>query len=426
MKKSLILTAFLISVFSFFQLQTFALYNGENYKLNGDLRIREVFFKNIIDLDDNNDDKYNFFRIRLRLYGEYKPSENLKFYTRITGEPRYYIDPDFDDDTKNEEFIFDNLYVQYTAGDDIKYITTIGRQDFDLGSRIFIFDGTPLDGSRTRYVDALKEVINFDNYSITLFASRVKRDDPLPKINDKDMILIEGNQNTYGIFANGKIYNGLSAEAYYYYHKIDDFDLKTHTIGSRIIKNFTEEIKASLEFACQFGDYEDKDVSDAYVSELTLKYTPKGLSWKPEAGFSFTYISGDDPDTEDYEGIDLIYGRWPRLSELYIYTCIRENRVSLTDNLQKYTLSMQLKPKSNITFFTSASYLRANENADPNNSFLGKGKERGLLFKAKTLFKITKSLSGHLWYEYLKPKNYYSSENRDNAYFFRYELMYKF
>ena len=401
MKKFSFVLIFFASIF--LTKTVFGLCKGNNYSINGDIRLRQVIFDNIIDLNDDTDDKYNFFRFKIRLYGDYCPTENLKFYAKITGEPRYYNDPDFDDNTKNEEFIIDNLYLQYKTGSDTIYTTTIGRQNIALGSKMFIFDGTPLDGSRTIYMDAIKEKIKYNDINFTIFASRVKRDDPFPKINDKDLILIEGDQYVYGLFVNGILSDSLKGEAYYYYHKIDDFDLKTNTIGSRIIKNFTNELKASLELALQFGDYGDQDVEDAYAAEITMTYSPKNILWKPELGISFTSYSGDDPNSSDYEGLDLIYGRWPRLSELYIYTYIKEKRISLMENLQKYTMSLKIKPRKNITFFTSASYL-----------------------KAKTLFNITKNLSGHIWYEYLSPKNYYAENNRDNAYFFRYELMYKF
>ncbi len=94
---------------SFLTAPAFALFESGIWKAGGDFRLRQVFFDNIIDADNDKDDKNNFFRFRLRAFAELKPSETFRLYARITGEPRYYLDPDMDDEFNRDEFVADNL-----------------------------------------------------------------------------------------------------------------------------------------------------------------------------------------------------------------------------------------------------------------------------------------------------------------------------
>jgi len=87
-----------------------------------------------------------------------------------------------DDEFNRDEFVFDNLFIEFKTGNNVKSTTRIGRQDIVQGSRLLILDGTPLDGSRTIYVDAIRQMWKFDNLGIDAFLSKVDSDDEMIKI----------------------------------------------------------------------------------------------------------------------------------------------------------------------------------------------------------------------------------------------------
>ncbi|MBN1522026.1 MAG: alginate export family protein, partial [Candidatus Aureabacteria bacterium] len=383
-------------------------------------------FDNIIDCNDDGEDQYNFFRFRLRAFGEFAPTPEFRLYARITGEPRYYIDPDMDDEFNRDEFVFDNLYVEFKGGTDVLSTTRIGRQDIIQGSKLLILDGTPLDGSRTIYVDAIRQMFKLENMNIDLFLSQVKSEDPLPKINDQDMLLTEEDEQVHGILIDGKVAEDVKLEGYYYFHKTDDTEKKSNTLGGRIISQMTEEVSLSGELAYQFGEVGDIDIHNAMAGEVVLTYKPMDMQMTPEFKFSYTYLPGEDPTTEDTEAWDSLYGRWPRFSELYIYTYIQETRVALVNNIQRYTVSCGFVPMENLSAFAAINYLRANENPLQGQRIFGDGEERGWLYVLKAIYKFNDALTGHLWLEYLNPGDYYAEANQDSGYFFRYELMYTF
>ena len=413
---------------SFQATPAFALLESGICKVGGDFRLWQVLFDNIIDADNDKDDKCNFFRFRLRVFAELKPSETFRLYARITGEPRYYLAPDMDDEFNRDEFVADNLYAEFRTEGDFLSTTRIGRQDIIQGSRLLILDGTPLDGSRTCYTDAVRQMFKFGDLNLDLFLSRVKRNDPIGRINNQDMPLTDENENVHGIMASGKITDDIALDGYYYYHKTDPdgTDRKTSTIGGRIQGNLAKEVSYSGELACQFGRLADADVNTGPAGEAVLKYKPADTRYGPEFRFSYTYLPGENPSTTDSEAWDAVYGRWPRFSELYIYTCIQETGVALVNNIQAYKLSGECAPAENLTLSGGIIYMRANENPLKNTRIFGGGKERGWLYVIKAAYEFTPSLSGQVLYEYLAPGDYYAAGSRDNGYFFRYMLTYKF
>ena len=95
-------------------------------------------------------------------------------------------------------------------------------------------------------------------------------------------------------------------------------------------------------------------------------------------------------------------------------------------NIQIYTLQGSCVPQEKWSLTGSLNYLRASKNPLAGSSIFGTGQDRGWLYIAKTVYKFTPHLTGHIIAEILDPGNYYSPENRNTGYFSRWELMYKF
>ena len=150
------------------------------FKYGGDIRIRETVFDNIPIIADppgvTRGGENNFFRFRTRLWGEVAPVENLSLRVRAVNEFRLWHKPDEPSSLQRsnydfpDEVVFDNLYldVKNLLGD--KLDLRIGRQDMIYGTGKVILEGTPKDGSRTIYMNAIKATWKgFDQATLDMF-----------------------------------------------------------------------------------------------------------------------------------------------------------------------------------------------------------------------------------------------------------------
>ena len=159
-------------------------------------------------------------------------------------------------------------------------------------------------------------------------------------------------------------------------------------------------------------------------SRLVYKFND---DWKHRLRISYEYLSGDDPDSATNEGFDPLWGRWPQFSELYVYTDAAETRIAETTNLHRLGFSWQADPTKQLQLELDYHILFADQNTYRDRAgFSSGGALRGNLFAAIMRYKFNRHMSGHLWGEYFIPGNYYSESRRDNAVFFRAELVFTF
>jgi hypothetical protein len=80
---------------------------------------------------------------------------------------------------------------------------------------------------------------------------------------------------------------------------------------------------------------------EAYGALATLEYLFKD----PHANVThvtYEYASGDDPDTNDNEQFDLLWGEWPRWSEMLIYTASFETTPAEMTNLHRVNVGHKI------------------------------------------------------------------------------------
>lgn len=167
--------------------------------LGASFRLRQEVWDNVVSLGvaQNVQPDRNFFRLRIQVWDDIRFNENFGAYVRLTTEPKYYTGPfkltldnginrqRFDQD----EIVIDNLYLDIKKPAGLPVNFRIGRQDF-LGRDIYgegflILDGTPGDGSRTFYFNAIKSTILIaDGHSVDLvYVSNPKTDQYLPSLH---------------------------------------------------------------------------------------------------------------------------------------------------------------------------------------------------------------------------------------------------
>ena len=110
----------------------------------------------------------NYLRIRPRVWGQVK-NEDFKLYLRVADEFREYFQPRESRNARPpDEVLVDSLYLDLYNLADGWLDLRIGRQDFFgpdgpiYGAGRVICDGTPFDGSRTIFMDAIKATVKFD------------------------------------------------------------------------------------------------------------------------------------------------------------------------------------------------------------------------------------------------------------------------
>jgi hypothetical protein len=131
--------------------------------------------------------------------------------------------------------------------------------------------------------------------------------------------------------------------------------------------------------------------------------------------FAYEFLSGDDPDTQDDEMFDVLWGRWPRWSELYnIYSYVPETRVGQTANVQRFGPGWSLTPLKNLDVILNYNALFAQQEVPTRatipTAFTQNGNFRGHYLQSVVKYKFSKHMSGHLWAEFVFPGDYYVSD----------------
>jgi len=454
MKKA---TAVLIVCFLFLLTMSIPLLAEPGFKWGFRERLRHTYMNNNMDFNPDRDDEQGFFRVRTNLWGQYDFNEHFSARAMLTNEFRYYTivrQSDQDADKKNtlDEIVFDNLYLRYTTGGENPVTVILGRQNLIYGEGFILLEGNPWDGSRTIFHDALKISIKRGDITADVLAiSNPRRDARLPKVNfsssgesylglpknsDGEQFLNDGHEEALGLYIQRKPSGGPQLEGYYFYkteqpeYVLPAFagitedqmsKLVTHTIGGRLSLPLADRLDLTTEWAYQTGAQADNKVG-AYGGYANIGYVlvPERKG-KLTAGVNV--LSGDDPETADVEGWNPIFSRWPKWSELYIYSQTIENigggrKVAYWTNTLAPNVKfvMDISNKVNMTLWFH--HLQAMQASGP-----GDGKARGNEFQLWLKVGISKHFTGHFLYDYFIPGDFYP-DPLANASFIRFELMY--
>jgi len=303
-------------------------------------RARFIDFDNIIDYTDSLDDDNQFFRFRTRLWGSYRYG-TLEFKLQLTNEFRRYNHPDRDDS-------FDEAFVDlcYLKVDDLfgsGWSMTAGRQNIIRGETFLFFDSSPLDGSRSIYFNALLFQRAFGNSRLEFMGiSNPYKDKYFPVIGDKDKILIEHDEEALAAIFSHTLPSKSTLDATYIYKReLSPYDIgesgftpdrSMHIAGLRAVIPAGASDTFAVEIAGALGEEDpDRDI-ESWAGLAWWKHTFNG-PMKPHLKFSVAGFSGDDPYTDADEGWSPPFARWPKYSELYIYSLIPERGIANWSNL---------------------------------------------------------------------------------------------
>jgi hypothetical protein len=128
---------------------------------------------------------------------------------------------------------------------------------------------------------------------------------------------------------------------------------------------------------------------------------------------------------------DLLWGRWPRFSEAYIYSYVPENsgKIAQVNNIQRLGVEWTLNPIKNMTFQAAYNAWFAPEEVPTRAGaslarFSQTGDFRGHYIQTILKHTFSKHFNAHLWGEFIWEGDYYA--NRDLLTFLRAEVFFTF
>jgi len=422
-----------------------------------DLRVRNEYFDNAISLSETSvRHEQDVLRMRGRLWTTFSATTNLVLNARLAAEPREWFKPAFagaylgQTGTEWRYGLIDSLNVKWSEAFGQPLTLSIGRQELQLGDYYdwwLVLDGTPGDGSWSTFLDSARATYNVEAISTRLdliyINQHARVDEGLPALNAHQDSYNNMEQNEQGVvvYASNKSLKNVQADGYFIY-KHDDQEFANgdnadiYTFGGKVTGSPAEHWQYSVEGAYQTGSKEDRilgtfDERDiaAYGGKAKIAYLFKD-SWKNQLSLGGEYLSGDDPKTDKDEMFDILWGRWPRWSELYIYSYINETgrRVAQLNNIGRFGPTWTCNPAKGMTVSLTYNALFAPESTPTRAAapalFSNSGNFRGHYLQAILKHQFSKHLNGHLWGEWVWEGDYYSRQ--DTMTFLRAEMMYSF
>lgn len=452
--------------------------------MGADFRFRVVTARNISTLEDSpidpapaaaggrNSNKHFFNRYRFRWWTKVSPEgmEGVDFNIRFVWEFRNWDEPvSKHQSAELDEIIIDRFNIAVKDIFGTGWDAVFGRQDIIFGTGWLVLDGTPLDGSRTIFFDAIRLTYNWEErdtkIDLVYISNRSNAADRLKPINDQRNNLTQQDEDGFILYITNNSLENTQLEGYFIYkndqredHRSENFPdalpgttfpfwsrkAEIFTIGGAIQHKFNDNWHLRTEGAFQMG-HKDGTFTNSPVP-ATWGDSKQVRAWgaRNELAYHFLdekenclhltyeFLSGDDPDSERNEQFDPLWGEWPQWSDLYVYTYSRESMIGETTNLHRLNFGHSFKPHEKLEMKTDYHLLWADENTLATRAlgdgfgWTENGKFRGQLFTWLLKYTLTKQIKGHLLAEYFVPGNYYERGTRDHAYFLRFNIEYTF
>lgn len=442
-----------------------------SFKLDGgfDLRARYDWVDNLPNSGGAvNPAYYDYYRLRTRVWGSAYYG-NYGLYLRLGNEFRGYdhYAPSHNYNRFPDQLFVDNLYLDFNNMLYDHVDLRIGRQGLKYGAGRVIADGTPADGSRSEYFDAIKLTVRVtDKTSGDFFAMYTKPVDNFLTVGDgdgynynltsydgalgngKDDDLTEWGVGTYWTIKEVK---ECPLDLYAIYKDESDWHKKGNkadtipgrqyaTLGVRLTPQFTENFSGEFEGAYQFGrtsHNDTKEISEqainAYMLYGGLTYKAKDISMKPYLTAATLYLSGDDKKSayngtssdQAVTGWNPVYGRNTFIGELPVKMYGSSYRWS---NLIWPHLEPGFEPFKGHKFKlqTGPMFAEKNDNQADSGTHLYRGWYTQAKYQATLLKEIVNkrgSIKAALQLEHMAYGDYYAQADQpSNGFFARVEV----
>lgn len=403
-------------------------------------RVRTEAWDNLVDHRDATPDLRSQIRFRTRLWAAVPLGPGLSLSAGLVNENRKVTRPD--QAANGREVAFETLHLDWRLGS--AWTLRAGRQALMRGDGFVLWDGGALDGSRSAYLNALDLVWTGGSLKVEGLAILDPRKDRfLPRLNATDdprerQLLNERDEAALGLYATWRR-EGRDLQAYAF-HKTERRDVRAladplfvpdrrvETLGLRLAETLGGGWEATGELALQAGRQAGRPGTAEAASAIRAwggqGRLTRTFAWasKPALSLGWVGLSGDDPATGAKEGWDPLFSRWPKWSELYVYSLVPEAGVATWSNLRMYEATAQGRPHARLGLRGSLYWLRAFHPASGSPFAAGLG--RGRLAELRADLELAEGWQGHILYERLDPGTFYAGQ--DAGRFFRVELQYTY
>ncbi len=427
----------------------------------GDLRVRDEYFNSALTLSAVAPaHEQDLFRVRLRLWSAATLAPDVTFNLRFAAEPRIWQRPAFAKQhpglgTEYRYGILDNFNLKWTHAFGLPLTITAGRQDVQFGDPLnwwLVGDGTPGDGSWAFFLDGVRATLDVPEiktrFDLVAIDQHARPDAWLPILgNESTYSLVEQDEKGVILYASNKARPDAQVDGYFIYKRDDAVfaysdNGEIYTLGAKISGSSSAHWKYSAEGACQWGWKQDASVrTPVNVGAAHRDIGAQGWNAKltyllkdpldNQVSLVGEYLSGDDPSTPGRdEMFDVLWGRWPRFSELYIYSFPMETsgKIAQLNNLLRAGLAWSFVPAKGTSVSLAYNAWFAPEEVPTRAMnaalFSRSGHFRGHFAQLVVRRQFTKHLSGNVVAEILREGNFYA--RRDTLSYLRAELLLTF
>ncbi len=395
-------------------------------------RVRTEDWNNLFDFSDAADDQRNQIRYRTRAWVKAPLTNDIDAFVGLVQETNQIVVPR--SPYRFDEIAFEHAYL------DIKKLFVkglslrVGRQNIMKGEGFVLLEGNPWDGSRTIYFNAADLAYAWKKSTIELIGiSNPRTDRYLPRLHNRSRPLIEWDERAIGAYYTDHNHKHTGIELYYFYKKethdrrpFTNYqfqpDRHVNTAGGRLAQKLGRGWEATGEMALQWGAQRPATSIGGWGGYGYLKKS-WATAWKPSASVGYWGMSGDDPATSNkVEGWDPLFARWPKFSELYLYSLFREKGVGYWTNLSMWQSELLFTPAKPLA--GRLTYYRMNAfHSFPQGgaAVFGSGTGRGNLYQARLDITVNKYWKGHALFERVSPGTFYAQ--RAPSYFVRFEVI---
>ncbi|MCW5976987.1 MAG: alginate export family protein [Bryobacteraceae bacterium] len=417
-----------------FLLMASAGFAQRSYEWGFEQRVRNENWDNLFDWNESLDDQRVQLRYRTRLWGKAPLSETVDLFVGVDQETCHVLvqrQP-----LHLDEVAFESAYVDFKKVFVKGLSLRVGRQNITKGEGFLLFEGNPWDGSRTIYHNAAVLGYSWKKSKLEFLGiSNPKHDLYLPKFHNRHRLLVEWDELAGGVYYTDSNRANLSWESYYLYKtETRDYrspsnpqyqpDKRFSTAGARAVRQLGHGWSLTGEWAGQWGHQRPGIPVRGWGG---YAYAKKVLPARGKPSFSGGWwgFSGDDPKTTGrVEGWDAMFGRWPKWSELYIYSLFREKGVAYWTNLSMWQGEFLYAPWKPVALRATYYRMGSFQPFAGDRRIFGDGTFRGNMYQVRGDFLFNRNLRGHALWEHVQPGSFY--RERSPAYFLRFELIYAF
>lgn len=393
----------------------------------------------------------SYLRFRGRWWATLQPLrplnfEDLEFHIKLNWEGRSWCEHETitDWEQARDQVVFDNMYLKYKKAFGLPLTITAGRQDLPFAW--LTGDGTPLDGSRTFFVDGVRFEYDAEDiktkFDVAWFEVDAQWDHWFPRIANKRVPALATEQDEQGVmvYVTNKSLAKTQIDGYFFYkhNEAELFPVRDnpttdeprrsgdnadiYTFGGRIAGDITDNWKYDVQLAGQFGQRDGRDICAlGSLNSLTYHFNDK---YKNQVYMEYEYTSGDDPGTPGTdEKFDILWGRYPRWTEGYGFSYGIENRIWDLGNTHRVGPGWRCKPTKDMDLGLFYQFLFADENTYAGRpGFSNSGCFRGQILVPYFKYTFNKHAFLRVMPEFVFPGNYYTDARNDPLTFLRLEL----